>query len=115
MEVCAHFGFVDPLWLIFSFASAQKEIVIAIADFVITNSTDQESNFISLKKGDLIDVKEKGSDGWWYGFNKRSKEEGWFPASYVNESNGSQLKKLEPLNVAKTHKPPISPKPVPQG
>ena len=42
-----------------------------------------ESGELNMKERDKIDVKEKINADWWYGQNKRTNEEGLFPAQYV--------------------------------
>ena len=34
--------------------------------------------------GQLLNVLEKGEDGWWWGEVQNSEVEGWFPATYVS-------------------------------
>ena len=34
--------------------------------------------------GQLLNVFEKGEDGWWWGEVQNSELEGWFPATYVS-------------------------------
>jgi hypothetical protein len=34
--------------------------------------------------GQLLNVFEKGEDGWWWGEVQNSQLEGWFPATYVS-------------------------------
>lgn len=34
--------------------------------------------------GQLLNVFEKGEDGWWWGEVQNSEIEGWFPATYVS-------------------------------
>ena len=34
--------------------------------------------------GQLLNVFEKGEDGWWWGEVQNSQIEGWFPATYVS-------------------------------
>ena len=38
---------------------------------------------IKFDAGQVINVFEKGEDGWWWGEVQESDSEGWFPASYV--------------------------------
>ena len=54
---------------------------------------------MEFEAGQLINVFEKGEDGWWWGEVQNSKVEGWFPATYV--SSLSQVKK----NQKQTRKP----------
>uniref|UniRef100_A0A0N5AW97 NCK2 n=1 Tax=Syphacia muris TaxID=451379 RepID=A0A0N5AW97_9BILA len=44
----------------------------------------QREDELRLTKGDVVDVLEKSSDGWWKGVCRN--ETGWFPSNYVDES-----------------------------
>ena len=39
---------------------------------------------MKFEAGDLLNVLEKGEDGWWFGEVQNSEIEGWFPATYVS-------------------------------
>eukprot|EP00048_Salpingoeca_helianthica_P016133 m.230614 g.230614 ORF g.230614 m.230614 type:complete len:406 (+) comp18099_c0_seq1:72-1289(+) len=68
---------------------------------------------LSMQPGDVISIKQR-EDGWWFGTNG-SGATGWFPASYVEEIQGTAAAaaakpgpKARPLSVAKAApaKPP---------
>lgn len=46
---------------------------------------------MKFEAGQLINVLEKGEDGWWWGEVQNSESEGWFPASYVSPLLGQVL------------------------
>lgn len=51
------------------------------------NYEAQQSDELSLVKGDKVSVVEKSSDGWWRGRNDaNSGHVGWFPSNYVLDS-----------------------------
>ena len=47
----------------------------------------QRSDELDLRKGEEILVLVKENDNWWMGEQVRTKQEGYFPASYVQEKN----------------------------
>jgi hypothetical protein len=44
--------------------------------------TGTDDDEINLKRGDKIQVKQVKPDGWWLGYNERSKQTGRFPVNY---------------------------------
>lgn len=50
------------------------------------NYEAQQSDELSLVKGDKVSVVEKSSDGWWRG-RSESGQIGWFPSNYVQEDD----------------------------
>ncbi len=59
-----------------------QDIVIALYDY-----KSQRSDELDLNKGDEILVLVKENDQWWMGELIRNKQEGYFPASYVQEKS----------------------------
>uniref|UniRef100_A0A6B2LIX1 SH3 domain-containing protein n=1 Tax=Arcella intermedia TaxID=1963864 RepID=A0A6B2LIX1_9EUKA len=47
--------------------------------------TGDTKDNLSFKKGDMMIIKEKKTEGWWAG--ERAGKVGWFPASYVEEKD----------------------------
>jgi len=47
------------------------------------NADVTDAQQISFKAGDIITIKEREPDGWWYGECLRTKEVGFFPGNYV--------------------------------
>ncbi|XP_046854562.1 growth arrest-specific protein 7-like [Xenia sp. Carnegie-2017] len=41
-------------------------------------------NGMKFDAGELLNVFEKGEDGWWFGEVQQTNTEGWFPATYVS-------------------------------
>lgn len=82
----------------------------------------QREDELRLTKGDVVDVLEKSSDGWWKGVCRG--ETGWFPSNYVDESppatfaypkpdfDKSPVAKGAPVDLAKRNisVPPMTPK-----
>jgi hypothetical protein len=56
--------------------------VIALYDYKA-----QRSDELNFNKGDDIRVLVKENDNWWMGELIRTKQEGYFPAGYVQEKN----------------------------
>lgn len=50
------------------------------------NYEAQQSDELSLVKGDKVSVVEKSSDGWWRGRSEPG-QTGWFPSNYVQEDD----------------------------
>ncbi|XP_076446687.1 uncharacterized protein LOC143284022 isoform X4 [Babylonia areolata] len=46
---------------------------------------------VSLKEGEVIQARERDQNGWMLGRKLMSKEEGWFPAIYVDEITDASL------------------------
>ena len=57
---------------------AATEIVRALYSYVSQTG-------MKFEAGQVINVLEKGEDGWWWGEVQNSESEGWFPASYVSQ------------------------------
>lgn len=55
------------------------------------NYDAQQSDELTLVKGDKISVLEKSSDGWWKG-QTAAGEVGWFPSNYVQEDNEAKTR-----------------------
>lgn len=63
----------------------KPEVVIVVASYKATGPEQ-----LSLEKGQLIQVKKKNTSGWWEGETQvkgKSKQVGWFPATYVKALN----------------------------
>lgn len=46
---------------------------------------------MGLKEGELVVCKERDRNGWMLGMKPKTKEEGWFPAVYVDAVKASQI------------------------
>ena len=75
----------------------EPDIMPVILCNVISDYVAQEADQISLRQGDTIRVDAKDPSGWWYGFNKRSQESGWFPSTFVAELSNSDAQGAETL------------------
>ncbi|KPM09464.1 SH2 / SH3 domain containing protein [Sarcoptes scabiei] len=56
------------------------------------NYEAQQSDELTLVKGDKISVIEKSSDGWWRGRSPNG-ETGWFPSNYVHQDDSISVSK----------------------
>lgn len=66
--------------------------------FAKYNYEAQQSDELTLVKGDKITVVEKSSDGWWKGRTDAG-EVGWFPSNYVqNEEDVTKISKDEMIH-----------------
>ena len=50
----------------------------------------QQSDELTLFRGDVVTVHEKSSDGWWKGRKEATGEIGWFPSNYVATPDDAQ-------------------------
>lgn len=57
---------------------SSREKVRALYNYVAFTASH-----LSFNEGDIIEVIEKGSDGWWKGKNKTNSFVGLFPSNYV--------------------------------
>lgn len=56
-------------------------VVKALYDFTATKPDEE----IDLLEGDVVQVEYKAENGWWVGNNTRTKRNGIFPGTYVEE------------------------------
>ena len=59
-----------------------QDIVIALYEYKA-----QRGDELDLKKGDQIKVLVKENESWWMGELVRNKQEGYFPANYVQDKS----------------------------
>ena len=71
-------------------------MVIALYDY-----TAQRGDELDLKKGDQIKVLVKENESWWMGELVRNKQEGYFPANYVQEKIANENLNRAPISPIK--------------
>ncbi|EPS44050.1 hypothetical protein H072_1941 [Dactylellina haptotyla CBS 200.50] len=77
-----------------------RNICIALYDFAATTSGSEsvltQGRELTIEKDDIVDVIEKGHNGWWFGTivrssdNARLNKYGWFPSNFVEEMPSAQ-------------------------
>lgn len=74
-----------------------QDIVLALYDYKA-----QRGDELDLCKGDEIQVLVRENDNWWMGELIRTKQEGYFPASYVQDKpviDSSKKSSLNPIRM----------------
>ncbi|KAJ6262545.1 hypothetical protein Dda_3356 [Drechslerella dactyloides] len=100
-----------------------RNICVALYEFKATAAADNTSPLtqgqeLSLEKDDVVDIIEKGHNGWWFGAVVRSKNQdrlntfGWFPSNFVEEiplphgTDGVSMNRFEPSLYARLQEYP---------
>lgn len=61
-------------------------------DFVATYAFQPRGDDdVSLEEGDLVLVRVRKEDGWWWGVHWDNGTRGWFPASYVEQASEQSM------------------------
>lgn len=81
-----------------------EPIYVTIADYI-----GAESNSLSFKEGESVQVLEKSEEGWWY-VNIKNKE-GWVPSTFI-EKTTNKPDRPKPPQPRKISKPNPQPTPV---
>ncbi|KAF3911874.1 hypothetical protein AA313_de0209683 [Arthrobotrys entomopaga] len=99
-----------------------RNICVALYEFTAATSGSESILFqgkeLSIQKDDIVDVIEKGHNGWWFGTIIRSSDTdrlnkyGWFPSNFVDEmpfakgDDSHRLNQFEPSLYARLQEYP---------
>eukprot|EP00055_Hartaetosiga_balthica_P010878 m.47770 g.47770 ORF g.47770 m.47770 type:complete len:729 (+) comp7358_c0_seq1:77-2263(+) len=77
---------------------------------VVQSFVSSDASSISIKKGEIVSVEEKGDNGWWFAVKQDGKE-GWIPGDLLEKNTGKATS--PPPTPAKPKGPQIPSKPRP--
>ena len=79
-----------------------QDIVVSLYDYKA-----QRSDELDLTRGDEIVVLVRENENWWMGELAKTKQEGYFPASYVQEKSAFEAALKKNQNINSTRMPSI--------
>ncbi|KAF9525421.1 hypothetical protein CPB83DRAFT_909178 [Crepidotus variabilis] len=66
----------------------------ALAKYNFTDSEGPKETFLAIEEGQIIEILDKASSGWWDGYVNG--ERGWFPSNYVAAGAASSMEAKDP-------------------